>query len=70
MIENDTQYQITQTKLKEFKASVAELNQQAPPTNRNEELRLKCHIDSLNSFIEELQEDIEEYKRLNNDQTN
>jgi hypothetical protein len=63
MIENDHQLEITKNHLKNFKASV-ESYKELTPKNRNEELDIKAHIDSLESFIEEFEEDIAKYEKL------
>ena len=64
MIQNERQYRITKSKLKEFEAAVNELNRLDQPPTRNEQLRLKLHIDALSSQIEEFQEEIAEYETL------
>ena len=64
MIQNERQYRITKSKLKEFEAAVSELNGLDQPPTRNEQLRLKLHIDALSSQIEEFQEEIAEYETL------
>ena len=64
MIQNERQYRITKSKLKEFEAAVNELNRLDQPPTRNEQLRLKLHIDALSSQIEEFQEEISEYETL------
>jgi DNA-binding XRE family transcriptional regulator len=64
MIQNERQYRITKSKLKEFEAAVSELKGLDQPPTRNEQLRLKLHIDALSSQIEEFQEEIAEYETL------
>jgi DNA-binding XRE family transcriptional regulator len=64
MIQNERQYRITKSKLKEFETAVNELNGLDQPPTRNEQLRLKLHIDALSSQIEEFQEEIAEYETL------
>jgi hypothetical protein len=64
MIQNERQYRITKSKLKEFEAAVNELKELDQPPTRNEQLRLKLHIDALSSQIEEFQEEIAEYETL------
>ena len=64
MIQNERQYRITKSKLKEFETAVNELNGLDQPPTRNEKLRLKLHIDALSSQIEEFQEEIAEYETL------
>jgi len=64
MIQNERQYRITKTKLKEFQASVAELKKLDPPITINEKLSYQADLDSLESFIEEFQEEIAEYETL------
>ena len=64
MIQNERQYRITKSKLKGFETAVNELKGLDQPTTRNEQLRLKLHIDALSSQIEEFQEEIAEYETL------
>ena len=64
MIQNERQYRITKTKLKEFQSSVAELKKLDPPITVNEKLSYQADIDSLGSFIEEFEEEIAEYESL------
>ena len=64
MIQNERQYRITKSKLKEFETAVNELKELDQPPTRNEQLRLKLHIDALSSQIEEFQEEIAEYETL------
>jgi DNA-binding XRE family transcriptional regulator len=64
MIQNERQYRITKTKLKEFQSSVAELKKLDPPITINEKLSYQADLDSLESFIEEFQEEIAEYETL------
>jgi DNA-binding XRE family transcriptional regulator len=64
MIQNERQYRITKTKLKEFQASLAELKKLDPPITINEKLSYQADLDSLESFIEEFQEEIAEYETL------
>lgn len=64
MIQNERQYRITKSKLKEFETAVNELKGLDQPPTRNEQLRLKLHIDALSSQIEEFQEEIAEYESL------
>lgn len=64
MIENDRQLEITKKHLKTFKASV-ESYKELTPEDENERLNIKLHIDSLESFIEEFEEDIAKYEKIN-----
>lgn len=61
MITSDHQLQITKQHLAEFSSQVEELKTRIPKDN-NDRLRLKAHIDSRESFIEEFQEDIVEWE--------
>ncbi|MGL5032502.1 MAG: helix-turn-helix domain-containing protein [Microcystaceae cyanobacterium] len=64
MIQNERQYKITRAKLKEFEVAVNDLRGREQPPTRNEQLRLKLHIDALSSQIEEFEEEIAEYETL------
>ncbi|MEB3192794.1 MAG: helix-turn-helix transcriptional regulator [Snowella sp.] len=64
MIQNERQYKITKARLKEFEAAVNELKGREQPPTRNDQLRLKLHIDALSSQIEEFEEEIAEYEAL------
>lgn len=64
MIQNERQYKITKARLQEFEAAVNELKGREQPPTRNDQLRLKLHIDALSSQIEEFEEEIAEYEAL------
>jgi HTH-type transcriptional regulator / antitoxin HipB len=65
MISNERQYAITCSELKKFKASLVELEQKnQTPIDFNEQMRHQLYLDALNSQIDTLKEEIEEYERL------
>lgn len=64
MILNERQYGITKTKVKEFKQAIAKLSDSHQPTDINEQIRYQAHLDTLNSQLEEFQEEIREYEEL------
>ena len=66
MIQNERQYRITNSRLKEFQSAVLRLKSLPKPTDINGQLDYQADLDSLESFIEEFQEDIAEYENLKN----
>lgn len=65
MILNERQYGITKAQIKKFENSLAELAANAPPaSDLNLQLRHQAYLDALNSQVESLQEEIEEYEQL------
>jgi HTH-type transcriptional regulator / antitoxin HipB len=65
MISNERQYAITCSELKKFKASLAELEQKSQTAiDFNEQMRHQLYVDALNSQIDTLKAEIEEYERL------
>lgn len=64
MISNERQYGITKKQIKEFELKIAELQNITPPNNRNQKLRYQAHLNALNSQLEELREEVEEYEKL------
>jgi HTH-type transcriptional regulator / antitoxin HipB len=65
MIFNERQYGITQAQLKKFQVAVAEMATKAESAaDRNQQLRYQAHLDALNSEIEILQEELQEYQKL------
>ena len=64
MILNERQYGITKTKVKEFEQAIAKLSNSPKPTDINGQIRRKAHLDTLNSQLEEFQEEIAEYEEL------
>ena len=69
MIQNERQYKITQTKLREFENAIAELKTLPAPTTRNEQLDYQLDFDALTSFVEEFKEEIAEYEKLKQGKT-
>lgn len=64
MILNERQYGITKTKVKEFKQTIAKLNNSPKPADINETIRRQAQLDTLNSQLQEFQEEIAEYEEL------
>jgi DNA-binding XRE family transcriptional regulator len=64
MILNERQYKITKTKIKEFEQAIAKLSDSQEPETLNEQLRRNAHIDTLNSQLEEFNEEVREYEEL------
>ncbi|MDJ0743690.1 MAG: helix-turn-helix transcriptional regulator [Xenococcaceae cyanobacterium MO_167.B27] len=64
MILNERQYGITKTKIKEFEQAKAKLSNSPVPENRNEQLRQKAHLDTLNNQLEVFRREIKEYEEL------
>jgi len=69
MIQNERQYKITLTKLREFEDSIAELKTLPAPTTRNEELDYQLYFDAFTSQIEEFKEEIAAYEKLKQGET-
>jgi hypothetical protein len=68
MILNEKQYAITITHLKEFQEAFAEVYAYDTSTaNLNEQMRRQLHLDSINSQIETLKQEIQEYQKLKSD---
>jgi hypothetical protein len=61
MIENDKQLEITQTKLREFEETLAQLKKLPMPHDRNGQPDLELDIGALTGFIEEFKQDIAAY---------
>lgn len=64
MILNERQYLITRTKIKEFESAIAELSNQPPSDDLNEQILDQATLDGLESQLEEMREEVEEYERL------
>jgi HTH-type transcriptional regulator / antitoxin HipB len=65
MILNERQYIITNAQLRKFETSLAELTSYVPEADDlNRQLRHQVHIDALASQIESLREEMDEYVRL------
>lgn len=64
MILNERQYGITKTKVREFQEAIAKLHDSPQPTDINEQIRHQAYLDTLNSQLEEFQEEITEYEEL------
>jgi ribosome-binding protein aMBF1 (putative translation factor) len=69
MIQNERQYKITQTKLREFEDAIAELKTLPAPTTRNEQLDYQLYFNAFTSQIEEFKEEIAEYEQLKQGKT-
>lgn len=64
MIYNERQYNITKKQIKKFELAIAELSSHQPLDDENQKLRYQTHLDALNSQLEELREEVEEYENL------
>jgi HTH-type transcriptional regulator / antitoxin HipB len=63
MIQNEHQYRITQTKLREFEQELANINPQAPAIHPRQ---IIGWTNSLNFTIDKLKKEIAEYEQLKN----
>lgn len=61
MILNERQYGITKTKVREFEQAIAKLRNSPEPETINDRLRLKAHLDTLNSQLEEFKDENNKY---------
>jgi HTH-type transcriptional regulator / antitoxin HipB len=65
MILNERQYAITKAHLKKFQEAFAEVDVYDISTaNLNEQMRRQLHLDAINSQIETLEQEIQEYQKL------
>jgi HTH-type transcriptional regulator / antitoxin HipB len=65
MILNEKQYAITKAHLKKFQEAFAEVDVYDISTaNLNEQMRRQLHLDAINSQIETLEQEIQEYQKL------
>ena len=66
MILNERQYAITKGQIKRFELAIAEEQKQgkSPPQNLNEQILNQAYLDQLNSQLEELYQEIDEYEKL------
>ena len=64
MILNERQYGITKTKIKEFEQAKAKLSNSPVPETRNEQLRHKAYLDTINNQLEVFRREIKEYEEL------
>lgn len=62
MIENERQYAVTQAQAKKFEQALAEFDENSGNKNVHP-LLLKAQRDSLQSVLDDLREEIEEYDR-------
>lgn len=68
MILNERQYGLTQAHLKKFQANAADLAANAESaTDLNQQLRYQVHLDALQSQIETLQQELQDYHKLKTD---
>jgi DNA-binding XRE family transcriptional regulator len=68
MILNERQYNITKAQMKKFELALAQISSNPVPDDENQRLRYEARFNSLQSQIEEFQQDIEEYENLKNNQ--
>mgnify|MGYP002775487947 FL=1 len=65
MILNERQYMITKAQIRKLQSAIENLREKVPPEdNENEKLRYQSYLGSLNGELEELLEQVEEYKNL------
>jgi HTH-type transcriptional regulator / antitoxin HipB len=65
MILNERQYAITKAHLKKFQEAFFEVDVYDISTaNLNEQMRRQLHLDAINSQIETLEQEIQEYQKL------
>ena len=65
MILNQRQYGITKNKIKEFDQAKAKFISDRPvPKTRNEQLRHKAYLDTMNNQLEVFRREIKEYEEL------
>jgi HTH-type transcriptional regulator / antitoxin HipB len=64
MILNERQYAITKAQIKKFELVLAQVKNSEIPKDINGQLRRETHLDVLESQIEEMREEVEEYERL------
>jgi HTH-type transcriptional regulator / antitoxin HipB len=65
MIFNERQHGITQAQLRKFEVAVADIAANAASaTELNQQMRYQAHLDALNSQIESLQQELQEYQKL------
>ncbi len=64
MILNERQYGITKSKIQEFEQALAKLTNSSVPETRNEQLRHKSYLDTINNQLEVFRKEIEEYEQL------
>jgi HTH-type transcriptional regulator / antitoxin HipB len=65
MILNERQYAITKAHLKKFQETFAEVEAyDASAADLNEQMRHQLHLDAINSQIETLEQEIQEYQKL------
>jgi HTH-type transcriptional regulator / antitoxin HipB len=65
MIFNERQHGITQSQLRKFEVAVADIaTKLASVTDLNQQMRYQAHLDALNSQVESLQQELQEYQKL------
>jgi ribosome-binding protein aMBF1 (putative translation factor) len=65
MILNERQYAITKAHLKKFQEAFTEVEAyDASTADLNEQMRRQLHLDAINSQIETLEQEIQEYQKL------
>ncbi len=65
MILNERQYSITKTHLREFQEAYAEVDAyDISAADLNAQMRHQLHLDAINSQIETLEQEIQEYQKL------
>jgi ribosome-binding protein aMBF1 (putative translation factor) len=64
MILNERQYAITKAQIKKFESVLDQVKNSEIPKDMNGQLRRETHLDALESQLEEMREEVEEYERL------
>jgi HTH-type transcriptional regulator / antitoxin HipB len=65
MIFNERQHGLTQAQLRKFEVALADIaTNLASATDLNQQMRYQAHFDALNSQIESLQQELQEYQKL------
>jgi ribosome-binding protein aMBF1 (putative translation factor) len=64
MILNERQYAITKAQIKKFELVLSQVKNSEIPKDINGQLRRETHLDGLESQLEEMREEVEEYERL------
>lgn len=64
MIFNERQYAITKAQISKFELAMTHVQNSELPTDLNGKLRRETHLDALESQLEEMREEVEEYEKL------
>jgi ribosome-binding protein aMBF1 (putative translation factor) len=64
MILNERQYAITKAQIRKFELALMKVQESEIPKDLNGQLRRQNHLDALESQLEEMHEEVEEYEKL------